>query len=116
MSAPQQSSKGPIVEPAAEDAVAASPTCAPSNSSGELLFNVASHAELFIEPEEEACDVCGEAVAEDSDEGFAVPGRGLYVWSRGDELRIEEPALCPSCASAVGVSALARWEIEEEEG
>lgn len=56
------------------------------------------------------CDVCNEPI-----EGEP-PGRGLYVWTRGDEVRREEPALCPSCSTAIGVSALAAWSVEEEEG
>jgi hypothetical protein len=45
-----------------------------------------------------------------------VPGQGVYLWARGDEMRIESVPLCASCASAIGMTALARWEIEEEEG
>jgi hypothetical protein len=81
------------------------------------------HEVLFTEdPSAEArntCDVCGEKVAdEDADDGaaHAVAGRGHYIWARGEELRREEPPLCPSCATALGLTALARWEIEEEEG
>jgi hypothetical protein len=62
------------------------------------------------------CDVCGQLVEEDSGDGPALPGSALYVWTRGDEVRREEPPLCPSCAAALGLSALGRWEIEEEEG
>lgn len=69
------------------------------------------------ESDVERCDVCGDAIAEEcEDEGYAVGGSALYVWTRGAEVRYEEPPLCPSCAAAIGVSALARWEIEEEEG
>jgi hypothetical protein len=77
----------------------------------------ATHAELFEEvaAESELCDVCGEAVEEDED-GFAVGGRGLYVWTRGDEVRYEEPALCAHCGTAIGVMALAQWDLEEDEG
>ncbi|WP_437485995.1 hypothetical protein WME75_02375 [Sorangium sp. So ce1014] len=56
------------------------------------------------------CDVCDAAI-----EGEPA-GRGLYVWSRGDELRIEEPALCGGCAVAIGMTALSAWNVEEEEG
>jgi len=42
--------------------------------------------------------------------------KGLLMWSRGDDdVRFEEPVLCTSCATAIGVSALARWQLEEEE-
>ncbi len=56
------------------------------------------------------CDACDELLEGEPN------GRGLYVWSRGDELRIEEPALCGKCATAIGVTALAGFSIEEEEG
>ena len=56
------------------------------------------------------CDACDAAI-----DGEA-PGRGLYMWTRGDEVRFEEPALCDSCATAIGVTALAMWSVEEEEG
>ena len=72
--------------------------------------------EVLFESEGPACAVCSARLAEDEDDGFEVSGRGLFMWARGDELRFEEPALCPSCASAIGVSALRQWEIEEEEG
>ena len=42
-------------------------------------------------------------------------GRGLLMWSRGDELRFEEPALCGKCAMAIGITALATWSADEEE-
>jgi len=72
------------------------------------------------------CDVCGARLPSEDDEDqggenanenrYAPAGRGLYVWSRGGEIVYEEPPLCGSCSTAIGMSALARWEIEEEEG
>ena len=56
------------------------------------------------------CDVCDALIEGEPS------GRGLYMWTRGDEVRFEEPALCPSCATAIGVTALAAWNVEEEEG
>ncbi len=56
------------------------------------------------------CDACDEAI-----EGEPA-GRGLYMWTRGDEVRFEEPALCEGCATAIGVTALMSWSVEEEEG
>lgn len=56
------------------------------------------------------CDACGAPV--DSDHA----GAGLYVQARGDEVRYEEPPLCPRCSLAIGVTALVRWAEEEEEG
>jgi hypothetical protein len=80
---------------------------------------VAGHEVLFASDDDEArCDVCERPISDDDDEGHAVSGRGLYVWTRGEDVATtrEEPPLCPSCAAALGLTALARWEIEEEEG
>jgi hypothetical protein len=56
------------------------------------------------------CDACDEAI-----EGEPA-GLGVFVSTRGDEVRFEEPALCPSCATAIGVRAQMDSGIEEEEG
>jgi hypothetical protein len=78
---------------------------------------VASHEVLFVDAIEPRCDACGEPLVESEDgDGYGFPGRGVYMWSRGDETRFESVPLCASCASAIGMTALARWEIEEEEG
>jgi hypothetical protein len=87
-------------------------------------FVTATHDVLFASNERDArdddaprCDACDAALVRTVDEdGFAVGGRGVYLWTRGDEIRFEEAPLCPDCASAIGMSVLARWEIEEEEG
>jgi len=89
-------------------------------------FVSASHAILF-ESSEACCSVCSQLLAADDDEELLsdddassypppVSGRGLLIWARGEERRYEEPQLCPACASAIGVTALHRWEIEEDEG
>ena len=78
-------------------------------------FVSASHSILF-ERGEDRCNVCSERLEADDEDGPEVSGRGLLVWARGEERRYEEPQLCPRCASAIGVSALQRWEIEEDEG
>lgn len=54
------------------------------------------------------CDSCGKTVAGEP------AGSGLYVWTRGDEVRYEEPPLCTRCANAIGLAALAQWELEED--
>ena len=78
---------------------------------------VASHDILFLEAPSSSCDACGSSPSEtDAADGYRIPGRGTYLWTRGDETRIESVPLCASCASAIGMTALARWEIEEEEG
>jgi hypothetical protein len=71
-----------------------------------------------IVPDDEVrCDACGDVITSaDDDDGHAIAGAGVYVWTRGDEVRFEKAPLCAACASAIGVSALARWELEEEEG
>jgi len=56
------------------------------------------------------CDACGKKVQGEP------AGRGLYVWARGDESRYEEPPLCARCANAIGLAALAQWELEEDDG
>jgi hypothetical protein len=84
----------------------------------------ASEEALFASVDEARCDACGErldpadpeALAGGRSAAYGVAGSGMYLWARGGELRIEAAPLCPSCASAIGMTALARWEIEEEEG
>jgi hypothetical protein len=105
---------------AADDAGAESkavPVLPKQGPEGTVAYVALGHEALF-ENDDAAnrCDVCGEIVEEDSGEGPAVPGRALYVWTSGEEIRRDEPPLCPSCAAALGLSALGRWEIEEEEG
>jgi hypothetical protein len=56
------------------------------------------------------CDACCKPILGEP------AGSGLYVWTRGEEVRYEEPPLCAECAKAIGLAALAQWEIEEEEG
>jgi hypothetical protein len=55
------------------------------------------------------CDACGKWIVGEPG------GAGLFVWTRGDEVRYEEPPLCEECASEIAVGALLRWETEEEE-
>lgn len=55
------------------------------------------------------CDACGKWI--DGEPG----GAGLLIWTRGDEVRYEEPPLCEECASEIAVGALVRWDSEEEE-
>ena len=78
---------------------------------------VASREAAIAAAEEPRCDACGAVLPPvDEDEGFDIPGVGVYMWTRGTEARFEKVPLCASCASAIGMTALARWEIEEEEG
>lgn len=57
----------------------------------------------------EECDACGAPLEQ---EAF---GRGLLFWSRGGELRWEEPGLCERCAHVIGMAALRVFEQEDEE-
>ncbi len=95
----------------------------PKNVAGLSGFVSAGHAILFEDTETHRCDVCAGALTDDTDstdtdesDSTHVTGRGLLVWSRGDERRYQEPPLCASCAAAIGVTALQRWEAEEDEG
>jgi hypothetical protein len=55
------------------------------------------------------CDCCGETFR-------GIPeGAGLFVWTRGDETRFEEPPLCEKCATQITVGALVKWSQEEDE-
>ena len=54
------------------------------------------------------CEVCGESL-----QGMPASS-GLLMWAREDELRFEEPALCASCAVAIGVTAMRRFADDEE--
>ncbi len=78
-------------------------------------FVTVTHEILFAD-DGPRCDVCGDRIPDDEDPETALTGSGLYVWSHGGEIVYEEPPLCASCGTAIGMSALARWEIDEEEG
>jgi NAD-dependent SIR2 family protein deacetylase len=55
------------------------------------------------------CDHCGRQF--EGDPG----GAGLLLWTRGEEVRFEEPPLCEQCASSITIGALMKWESEEED-
>ncbi len=59
--------------------------------------------------EEQRCDACDGLVVGEPE------GRGLLVWFRGEDFRMEEPVLCGPCAMAIGIAALAQWSADEEE-
>ena len=64
----------------------------------------------YGEGEAPVCDACGSPIDGEPS------GRGLLVFPRGDDIVYEEPPLCKRCAHAVGMTALMRWALEEEEG
>jgi hypothetical protein len=91
------------------------PSATAGCAEGELI--VVSHEQLFVEVPASLCDACAQPLGpDDAGDGYGLPGRGVYLWARGEETRLESVPLCASCASAIGMTALGRWEIEEEEG
>jgi hypothetical protein len=42
-------------------------------------------------------------------------GSGLLIWTRGDEVRYEEPPLCDDCALSLTTAALMVWSSEGED-
>jgi len=70
-----------------------------------------THRYLFDTSDERRCDVCGDVV----EEGDEDASTALYVWTRGNETRYEEPPLCSKCGPALGLAQVRRWEIEDEE-
>lgn len=107
----------PSVAEAPADAGAPRVDAAGAPGAADDTLIVASHEDLFNEAAPTTCDACGDALdAADDAPGYGVPGQGVYLWARGEETRLESVPLCAACASAIGMTALARWEIEEEEG
>lgn len=54
------------------------------------------------------CDSCGAVTT------GRPAGAGLFVWTRGDEVRYEEPPLCEKCARAITMGALSAWQAEDD--
>jgi hypothetical protein len=91
-------------------------SASPLPKAASTSFVTVTHRILFAD-EGPRCDVCGDRLFnDDEDPDTALTGSGLYIWSHGGQIVYEEPPLCASCGTAIGMSALARWEIEEEEG
>jgi hypothetical protein len=57
------------------------------------------------------CQKCGAWCARDDEQ----VSKGMFLWYRGDERRPEEFDVCGPCAGAIGVAAMVRSTIEEEE-
>ncbi len=55
------------------------------------------------------CDHCGRS--------FSGPpaGSGLYIWTRGDEIRYEEPPLCDDCALTLSTAAMMVFSFEGDD-
>lgn len=67
-----------------------------------------SRDEASVEPR--SCDACDEPIDGEP------AGRGLFLTTRGAEVRFDEPSLCGACAVAIGLRIKLEAEIEEEEG
>lgn len=75
-------------------------------------FATATHELLFAEANERRCDVCSTLLTkEDEDQ----QGAGVYLWSRGGEVRREEVPLCATCSSTIFASALGIFDFDDEE-
>ena len=59
-------------------------------------------------PEPLECSLCETPI-----EG-APASSGLLLWTRGDDVRYDEPPLCASCSTTLMVTAYARCYLEEE--
>jgi hypothetical protein len=67
--------------------------------------------QLFEVSEDRCCDVCGVVVDEDDEDASTA----LYIWTRGDETRYEQPPICAKCGPALGLAQVRRWAIEDDE-
>jgi hypothetical protein len=93
------------------------PETSVSATTSEADMVVGTHDALFAAEAEGRCDACGEPLTEAEEPGpYGMSGQGVYLRARGDQVHFEPVPLCTACASAIGMTALARWEIEEEEG
>ena len=50
------------------------------------------------------------------DDELVPPGRAFWLEVRGDERRVEERPLCPTCATALGLAVRRAIELEDDEG
>jgi hypothetical protein len=55
------------------------------------------------------CDVCGKRFEGQPESS------GLLLWTRGEEVRYEEPPLCGDCAARITLGALSIFQTDEEE-
>jgi hypothetical protein len=102
-------------EASTEGAPSATGSSAPAPQQTSSFFT-AGHEALF-DPVPLTCDACDGPLRRDDDgDDEAAGGHGLYIWARSAGIVYEEPPLCPACAAAITISALQRWDIEEEEG
>jgi hypothetical protein len=53
---------------------------------------------------ERRCSVCEDPIVGEPG------GTGLMMWTRGDDVRYDEPLLCGGCAASIAVHAWNRWQ------
>jgi len=56
------------------------------------------------EPEPMVCDGCGLPILGEP------AGRGMLIWTRGEQVRVEQPPLCEACARAATVAGMGMWD------
>jgi len=66
------------------------------------------HGEESVAGARPRCDRCGARIQGEP------ASRGLLLWSRGDEVRYEEPPLCERCAGSVPLGLLFSSDAEGE--
>lgn len=76
----------------------------------DLGVDAVSRAIELREASELRCHACDAPIEGEPE------SRGLLVFPRGDDIEYEEPPLCERCSHAIGVTALFRFFIEEDEG
>lgn len=63
-----------------------------------------SSSQEATDPAGYVCDLCGKSC-------HGLPGgSGLFMWTRGSEVRVEEPPLCKACAAKLTLRAYAIFE------
>lgn len=72
------------------------------------IDDVAMAARLSKRRRQPACSSCNRPI------NGRPAATGLFMWTRGDEVRYDEPPLCGCCASTVTMVALHRWHCGEE--
>ncbi len=55
------------------------------------------------------CDVCNTKISGEP------AGHGYFLWTRGEERRTEEPALCDRCALAITAAGMRMWDDDLED-
>lgn len=55
-----------------------------------------------------ACSLCETPLVE------GAAAKGLFMWTRGEDIRFEEPPLCGRCSGSVSISAFLSWPWEDD--